>query len=52
MGTAMDMAIREMSAVPANSGTAPNEPDDPTWSARIAICGLQRGAEQEIDAAK
>src|SRR6188472_2446615 len=40
MGTAMDMAMKEMSAVPANSGTAPNEPDDPTWSARIAICGL------------
>ena len=33
--------MKEMSAVPANSGTAPNEPDDPTWSARIAICGLQ-----------
>jgi hypothetical protein len=37
----MDMAMKEMSAVPANSGTAPNEPDEPTWSARIAICGLQ-----------
>ena len=34
------MAMKEMSAVPANSGTAPNEPDDPTWSARMAICGL------------
>ena len=41
MGTAMSMAMKEMSAVPANNGTAPNEPDDPTWSARIAICGLQ-----------
>ena len=40
MGTAMTMAMKEMSAVPANSGTAPKEPDDPTWSARIAICGL------------
>ena len=34
------MAMNEMSAVPANSGTAPKEPDEPTWSARIAICGL------------
>ena len=40
MGTAMTMAMNEMSAVPANSGTAPKEPDEPTWSARIAICGL------------
>src|SRR5690349_7840188 len=40
MGTAIAMAMQEMSAVPANSGTAPNEPDEPTWSARIAICGL------------
>ena len=32
--------MNEMSAVPANSGTAPKEPDEPTWSARIAICGL------------
>ena len=36
----MTMAMNEMSAVPANSGTAPKEPDEPTWSARIAICGL------------
>ena len=40
MGTAMTMAMNEISAVPANSGTAPNDPDEPTWSARIAICGL------------
>ena len=40
MGTAMTMAMNEMSAVPANSGTAPKDPDEPTWSARIAICGL------------
>ena len=26
--------------VPANSGTAPNAPDEPTWSARSAVCGL------------
>ena len=36
----MTMAMKEMSAVPANSGTAPKDPDEPTWSARIAICGL------------
>jgi hypothetical protein len=41
MGTATTMAIKEMSEVPANSGTAPKAPDEPTWSARIAICGLQ-----------
>ena len=40
MGTAMTMAMNEMSAVPANSGTAPKDPDEPTWSARMAICGL------------
>ena len=26
--------------VPQNSGTAPNAPEEPTWSARIAVCGL------------
>ena len=30
-----------MSIVPANSGTAPKLPVDPTWSARMAVCGLQ-----------
>ena len=34
------MAINEISMVPTNSGTAPNEPDEPTWSSRIAVCGL------------
>ena len=37
----MIIAMKEISAVPANSGTAPKEPDEPTWSARIAVCGLQ-----------
>jgi hypothetical protein len=30
-----------MSVVPTKSGTAPNAPEDPTWSARMAVCGLQ-----------
>ncbi len=30
-----------ISKVPVNSGTAPKLPDEPTWSARIAVCGLQ-----------
>jgi hypothetical protein len=40
MGTATLSAMAEINAVPANSGTAPNEPEAPTWSARIAVCGL------------
>ncbi len=34
------MAITVISSVPVNSGTAPKLPDAPTWSARIAVCGL------------
>ena len=30
-----------ISKVPVNSGTAPKLPEEPTWSARIAVCGLQ-----------
>ena len=30
-----------ISSVPVNSGTAPKAPDEPTWSARMASCGLQ-----------
>ena len=41
MGTATAMAMAEMSSVPVNRGTAPNAPEAPIWSARIAICGLQ-----------
>ena len=29
-----------MSMVPANSGTAPKAPEEPTWSALSAVCGL------------
>ena len=29
-----------ISSVPTNSGTAPNDPELATWSARIAVCGL------------
>ena len=41
--------MTEISSVPANSGTAPNAPDEPTWSARIAVCGLHCSAEQEVE---
>ena len=34
------MAIVVISSVPVTSGTMPNAPDEPTWSARIAVCGL------------
>ena len=34
------MAISVISSVPAKSGTAPKAPELPTWSARIAVCGL------------
>ena len=40
MGTDTAMAMRVISKVPANMGTAPKLPDWPTCSARIAICGL------------
>src|SRR6056300_210406 len=40
-GTATHMATRDICKVPTKRGTAPNEPDAPTWSARIAVCGLQ-----------
>ena len=40
IGPATSMAIVVIRSVPANSGTAPNEPDEPTWSARSAVCGL------------
>ena len=39
MATIMAM-IAPMKAVPQNNGTDPNAPDDPAWSARIAVCGL------------
>ena len=39
-GAAMSMAMAVTSSVPANSGTAPKAPDEPTWSARMAVCGL------------
>ena len=34
------MAMVVIRSVPAKRGTAPNEPEEPTWSARIAVCGL------------
>ena len=40
MGTATHMAIPEISMVPAKTGMAPNAPDEPTWSERIAVWGL------------
>ena len=40
-GAATVIAMNEMSRVPAKSGTAPKAPEDPTWSSRIAVCGLQ-----------
>ena len=35
------MAMTLISRVPVNSGTAPKAPEAPTWSVRMAICGLQ-----------
>ena len=32
--------IAPMKTVPQNRGIEPNAPDDPAWSARIAVCGL------------
>ena len=32
--------IAPMKIVPQNNGIEPNAPDDPAWSARIAVCGL------------
>jgi hypothetical protein len=47
MATIMAM-IAPMKIVPQNKGIEPNAPDEPTWSARIAVCGLQCSAEQEF----
>ena len=41
MGTATNIAMTETSMVPVSKGTTPKAPDEPTWSARIAVCGLQ-----------
>ena len=32
--------MADISNVPANNGTAPKAPEDPTWSSRMAVCGL------------
>ncbi len=40
-GTATNIAMLVINMVPVNRGTAPKLPDEPTWSARIAVCGLQ-----------
>ena len=40
MATIMAM-IAPMNTVPQNKGIEPNAPEDPAWSARIAVCGLQ-----------
>ena len=32
--------IAPMNTVPQNKGIEPNAPDEPAWSARIAVCGL------------
>ena len=34
------MAMNVINSVPANSGMAPKAPELPTWSSRIAVCGL------------
>ena len=47
MATIMAM-IAPMNTVPQNNGIEPNAPDEPAWSARSAVCGLQLGAEQEF----
>ena len=39
-GTATIIAMTVIRIVPANTGIAPNAPDAPTWSARMAVCGL------------
>ena len=39
-GTATNMATAEMRSVPVKRGTMPNAPEAPTWSERIAVCGL------------
>src|SRR4028119_1120356 len=33
--------IAPMKMVPQKSGIAPKAPDEPAWSARMAVCGLQ-----------
>src|SRR5690606_11962255 len=40
LGTATNMAMADTTSVPTKSGTAPKAPELPTWSARIAVCGL------------
>jgi len=40
-GPATVIATAAMSPVPTSSGITPNAPLDPTWSSRMAICGLQ-----------
>ena len=40
-GAATIIAMNEMSRVPAKRGIAPKAPEEPTWSSRIAVCGLQ-----------
>ena len=40
MGTATSMAMPDIRSVPTNTGTDPNAPEEPIWSARIAIWGL------------
>ena len=35
------MAIPEIIAVPAKTGMAPKAPEEPIWSERMDICGLQ-----------
>ena len=47
IGTATTIAMKEISRVPVNRGTAPKAPEEPTWSARIAICGLQRNPKRK-----
>ena len=50
MGTATTIAMADMSTVPANTGTAPKAPDEPTWhTARWPI--VAKGAPPEVKAA-
>ncbi len=39
-GAATAMAMSMIRKVPTKSGRAPKAPVEPTWSARIAVCGL------------
>ena len=45
----MVIAMAEMSRVPAKRGTAPKAPEEPTWSSRIAVCGLHSSPNMKAE---